>query len=636
MKHLNYKTQPLAKDTRIWRQSSRQFSWRLFLATLILAFSFPFTVYASDSDLLVVTNNVVVNDTGSPYDDCTINPADIGFPFPTMVWADLLDVANNGSIVQRNSEAESYLAVNPTDPDNIIVVYQTDRLSIGASVSLSASVTFNGGNTWQQIEGPFGYCSEETLLNRTLVSDPWIDFTNDGKAIFMALSISGRTGLTYISVSISEDGGLNWSDGGLNLSSEIIISTVDSHDKNTLTTDPVDPNLVYATWSLNVVGGRSSLFTRSSDGGVTWEAEKTIINPSDGGPSSTGMQIEVLKDGSLLNVFAAVDGDFIVDDERSISVVRSTDKGDTWSEPIIVADTRDGVFRGILQSLVKTPVTEELIRASENRNVDIAADLKTGRVYIVFQDFNDNKDEFGDDAAKLETKLCYSKDGGLTWLPSAKDPDVPSRCSPITVSTDDPTNHAFFASVAVLHLGDEGEHSRIGVMHYSLQNATDTVDNTDLYLSMFDKNGKKLSQVRVTPESFDINGAALSLGNGYMLTDYTGLRAADGAFHGTYVATVQSDPCTIPVPVFGIPGPGEYNPFFDLGRSYDISTNCQDVFYTRIDVVDSALVCHVPDGNFDNAHEIQISTNALDAHLNNHNNDCLGDCSCLENDGDSL
>jgi hypothetical protein len=37
-------------------------------------------------------------------------------------------------------------------------------------------------------------------------------------------------------------------------------------------------------------------------------------------------------------------------------------------------------------------------------------------------------------------------------------------------------------------------------------------------------------------------------------------------------------------------------------------------------------VCHVPDGNPANAHEISVSANAADAHLRNHEGDTLGPC----------
>lgn len=38
------------------------------------------------------------------------------------------------------------------------------------------------------------------------------------------------------------------------------------------------------------------------------------------------------------------------------------------------------------------------------------------------------------------------------------------------------------------------------------------------------------------------------------------------------------------------------------------------------------VICHIPPGNPDNAHEIEVSVNAVDAHLAHGDN--LGPCSC--------
>jgi hypothetical protein len=41
---------------------------------------------------------------------------------------------------------------------------------------------------------------------------------------------------------------------------------------------------------------------------------------------------------------------------------------------------------------------------------------------------------------------------------------------------------------------------------------------------------------------------------------------------------------------------------------------------------DKVVVCHIPPGNPGNAHEIVVSTNAVQAHLNH--GDSLGKCPC--------
>jgi hypothetical protein len=50
-------------------------------------------------------------------------------------------------VVYRNSETEPYLAVNPTDPANMITGWHQDRWSTGGAQSLGAAYTLDGGAT---------------------------------------------------------------------------------------------------------------------------------------------------------------------------------------------------------------------------------------------------------------------------------------------------------------------------------------------------------------------------------------------------------------------------------------------------------------------------------------------------------
>ena len=62
--------------------------------------------------------------------------------------------APDGSVNFPNSEVEPFVAVNPTDPSNIIGVYQQDRYADGASKGTVAAVSHDGGATWTQVPVP--------------------------------------------------------------------------------------------------------------------------------------------------------------------------------------------------------------------------------------------------------------------------------------------------------------------------------------------------------------------------------------------------------------------------------------------------------------------------------------------------
>src|SRR6184192_816949 len=101
-----------------------------------------------------------------------------------------------------NTELEPWVAVNPTDPSNIIGVYQQDRYTFGGARGLAAAVTHDGGLTWAATYPPFSACAGGTEANGgdyQRASDPWVTFSPDGVAYFISLS------LTFVG-SVSETG----------------------------------------------------------------------------------------------------------------------------------------------------------------------------------------------------------------------------------------------------------------------------------------------------------------------------------------------------------------------------------------------------------------------------------------------
>src|SRR5947207_14579189 len=58
-----------------------------------------------------------------------------------------------------NTELEPWVAVNPTNPMNIIGVYQQDRYTRGGASGLAAAVTHNGGMTWSSTYPHFSACA---------------------------------------------------------------------------------------------------------------------------------------------------------------------------------------------------------------------------------------------------------------------------------------------------------------------------------------------------------------------------------------------------------------------------------------------------------------------------------------------
>src|SRR2546423_824451 len=64
-----------------------------------------------------------------------------------------------------NAEVEPWVEVNPTNPNNIIGVFQQDRWSDGGARGLVAAVTHNSGGSWAQTFAHFTYCSGGNAAN---------------------------------------------------------------------------------------------------------------------------------------------------------------------------------------------------------------------------------------------------------------------------------------------------------------------------------------------------------------------------------------------------------------------------------------------------------------------------------------
>src|SRR4051794_4697805 len=205
-----------------------------------------------------------------------------------------------------------------------------------------------------------------------------------------------------------------------------------------MTADPHNASNVYAAWDRLVfpnvrAGGVSYItaaafrgpayFTRTTDGGATWEAARPIFDPGQN-DQTIGNQIAVTGTGDLVNVMTVFRNDNGAGRKGgTVSVLRSTDQGASWSGEIVVdrlgtvgvTDPRDGA----------EVRTGDIIPS-------IATDERPGHdeVYAVWQDARWTGFQ--------RDQIAFSKstDGGLTWS------------SPVRINGDESTQ-AFTAAIKV-------------------------------------------------------------------------------------------------------------------------------------------------------------------------------------------
>jgi hypothetical protein len=416
-------------------------------------------------------------------------------------------------LLYRNSETEPHLSVNPTDADNMIAVWHQDRWSNGSAQGIGAAYTTDGGVTWTPVNIPFTHCSGGTPGTGgdfERASDPWLSYGPDGAAYCMALVSDRSTSRNGMAVAKSVDGGQTWSTPVMIKACEArgVKARSHFHDKNTLTADPYDPDLVYATWTLFRNNSYALLVSRSTDGGQTWGParpvnKKDIVAKHTGVYFRQGAQIVVLPDGTLLDVF------FRIVFNRKLefynieqAIFRSRDQGKHWERldiPVSFMVPTNG-FDFVYEIFVRDAGTMP----------SIAVDRNSGNVYVVWQD-----GRFSQYGAS-SVVISKSTDGGDTWS------------EPVPVhSVVDPLGQQFLPAVAV---ADDGT---IGVLYYDFRNwdpFSDIELKTDVHLVTLDPDLNILGEETLTESSFDMRQMVITGYSGYFPGDYVGLGAAGNDF----------------------------------------------------------------------------------------------------------
>jgi hypothetical protein len=441
-----------------------------------------------------------------------------------------------------NTELEPWIAVNPTDSDNIIGVYQQDRYAFGGARGLAAAVTHDGGATWSSTYPHFSFCAGGTEVNGgdfQRASDPWVTFAPNGDAYFISLSVTflgpvSETG-TAILVSKSTDGGDHWSEPVTLVrdTGNADVAPFFFNDKESITADPVNSDYVYAVWDrLRKPGDAKSinaehsfafrgdtLFSRTTDGGQTWEPPQTILQRTSL-VGTIGNQIAVLPGRTLVDIFDYLQGSGNNFPGFDIKVQRSTDLGKTWSEPIQVAPERAvGLF---------DPDTGTPVRAGGGLP-DIAVDLNPssagyGNLYAVWGDsFGSGKNK-----PKLHSTVVFteSTDGGLTWSPLSRIDQSPGDVQAFTPS---------------VHVASDGT---VGVTYYDFRNNTpDAGLPTDQWFIHCHATSDCTDPANWAESHvagpFDIENAPIA--GGYFLGDYEGLDSIGTTFTSFFSQTTATD-----------------------------------------------------------------------------------------------
>jgi BNR/Asp-box repeat len=416
-----------------------------------------------------------------------------------------------------NAEVEPWVAVNPTNPTNLVGVWQQDRWTDGGSKGLGTARSTDGGATWAAVAPiPWSTCGGSSDSEATRATDPWVSFGPDGTAHQIALALDPNGFMTAILASRSTDGGATWSAPATLIRDDDLRFF---NDKESITADPTDADLVYAVWDRIYKPGQSKGFpsqlnsfafrgapylARSTDGGATWEAARRIS--SNANLFTIGNQIVVLPGGTLIDFTDYATGSGLQPANHDWKAVfRSTDHGVTWSKPVIIAQVTEVAHR--------IPDGSFPVRAGGD---DIAVDPVSGDLYAVWTDgrFNDGSHD--------DIVLSKSSDGGLTWSAPAKVSGNPTGVDAHTPSVE-------------VNAGGQ-----VAVAWYDYRNdvSGDTAATTDYWNAISVDGAETWSEQRLTSSSFDISKAPVApASRGYFLGDYMGLASRGSTFANLYVVT---------------------------------------------------------------------------------------------------
>ena len=385
--------------------------------------------------------------------------------------------------------SEPSIAINPNNPQQIVAAYQDN-----AHIAYSA----DAGKHWTIASGiaPADY---------RVSGDVSVTYDNKGHAIICFMAFDKLGSFNYwghnssrngLHIRRSLDGGANWEADDIPVSVQPDRSDVPWEDKPYIVADnshgPYAGNL-YIGWTRWTLKDSELMLVRSTDDGKTWSQPIEIDNhpglPRDDNGALEGFAGVAGPDSTLYAVWG--DGNHIV-------FTTSRDGGRTFARTRNIIDTAPIMFT--IEALSRTNGFPQIA-------MDPRGGAKGGRLYVTWSDYRN-----GD----VDVFCSTSADHGKSWSPAVR------------VNTDALHNgeDQFFQWLAV----DPSDGSA-DVVFYDRrgdpQNRNETVT-----LARSTDAGQTFQNYAWTTQGFDATGVFLG--------DYTGLAALNGRVYGIWTERPQS------------------------------------------------------------------------------------------------
>ena len=467
---------------------------------------------------------------------------------------------------QNRQSNETTVSINPANPQIVAVGANDYRMvTVTGDVWLGFYVSRDGGATWFNTfvpgfptdTSPAGLASP--LLGLDASGDPVVRFDSDGNLFVAGIafnrnfdqpdrpvdnlvyvarydytpgspagtstpnSAGNPPDYTYAGTAVVRRGAVGFAVPG------VIGFTGRFTDKDWMEIDRNDPSAsacsgyIYVTYTdFHGAAGNSPIkFSRSTDGGETFSKSKTLSTGGTGGtPLNQGTDIAVGPDGTI---YVAYTGFEKSTGEDAIRVVRSTDCGRTWSQPVSAGAIVEAQASGVA---FRTPTFAFISADDADPNI----------VYVAYQTLvGGNFDIFAQ----------RSTDRGATWGP------------PVLVNDDTSGRHQIFPTIDVAG----------GVLHiawYDFRNSTTPANEAlDVYYACSNCDGVSWPaishNVRVTDVSHNGNCLLFGGGTAAFHGDYIELDAIDGGATQTVHVAWADNRDVSPCDLDPAPGPASNN-----------------------------------------------------------------------------
>jgi hypothetical protein len=434
---------------------------------------------------------------------------------------------NPGFDAQNRQSNETTVSISPANTDIVAIGANDYRMvTVTGDVWLGFYVSQNGGSTWFNTFVP-GFPSDTSaaglaspLLGLDASGDPVVRFDASGNlyvagigfnrnfdqpdrpldtAVYVAKynftpgspagtstpnSAANPPNFTYAGTTIVDRGAVGFAVPG------VAGFAGDFTDKEWLEVDsnPASPcygNVYVSYTSFHANFGSAPIkFSSSTDGGATFSQPKTVSTGSSSGtPHNQGVDIAVASNGTIYLAYTAFQSGG--NSFNGIAIVKSTDCGRKWSQPVLVGTINDPQAPGVA---FRTPAFAFVAVDDQNPNT----------VYVAYQSFVGND---------YDIYVQRSTNGAATWG------------SPVQVNEDPGDHQQIFPTIDVSN-GD------LHVAWYDFRNsAAGRNDLLDVYYASSNTTGVSYPafshNVRVSDVSH--NGNCLLFGGG------------TAAFHGDYI-----------------------------------------------------------------------------------------------------